>query len=105
MRNISIFTNLRSPGLLGKKPAIGLIMFIFGTLIFAIIAYNLVNNGPLIQWDLPIAEFFHSLALKSSPLVINIMIAGYYLGIWGVTIIAVIKIPICPACLYDFHAE
>ena len=90
MKNTNIFTDLRSPGSLGKKPIIGLIMFIFGTLIFAIIAYNLVNNGPLIQWDLPIAKYFHALALESSPLVINVMIAGYYIGsglIWTFGII------------------
>lgn len=81
---------LRSPGTLGKKPIIGLIMFIFGSLIFIIIAYNLVKQGPLIIWDLPVAVWFHDLALKSSPLVIDIMIAGYYVGDWGVIAIGVL---------------
>ena len=75
-----ISSGLRSSGFLGKKPIIGLMMFIFGSLIFIILAYNLVNQGSLIQWDLPLAKYFHALALKSSPLVINVMIAGYYIG-------------------------
>jgi len=81
--------NLRAPGLLGKRPIIGLIMFIIGSLIFIILAYNLVKHGPLIQWDLPVAESFHSLALKSSPLVIDIMIAGYYIGLHEIIVVGV----------------
>ncbi len=90
MNNPHTFSNLRSPGYLGNKPYIGLIMVIIGSLIFLTIAYNLVNNGPLIQWDLPVANWFHNLALNSSPLVINIMVAGYYFGVWGTALIAVI---------------
>ncbi|MBS3172322.1 phosphatase PAP2 family protein [Candidatus Woesearchaeota archaeon] len=85
-----ISSGLRSPGLLGRKPIIGLLMFIFGSLVFAIIAYNVVNQGPLIKYDLPIAESLHTLALKSSPLVIDIMLAGYPIGLYGVAIIAII---------------
>ncbi|MBS3083483.1 phosphatase PAP2 family protein [Candidatus Pacearchaeota archaeon] len=90
MENQGISRGLRSSGFLGKNPIIGLMMFIFGTLIFTIIAYNLVNQGSLIQWDLPLAKYFHALALNSSPLVINVMIAGYYIGsglIWAGAII------------------
>lgn len=90
MKEIEKTTGLRSPGLLGKKPIIGFTMFVLGTLIFIILAYNLVNHGPLIAWDLPIAEFFHALALKSSPLLINIMLAGYYIGLHGVIIVSVL---------------
>lgn len=85
-----ISSGLQSPGLLGKKPIIGLMIFVFGILIFIILAYNLVTQGPLIKWDLPIAEGFHALALKSSPLVIDIMIAGYYIGHEGIVIIAIL---------------
>lgn len=84
------YKGLRSSGLFGKKPIIGLIMFLFGSIIFISLAYNLINHGSLIKWDLSLAKFFHSLALKSSPLVINIMIAGYYIGWWGIFLIAII---------------
>jgi undecaprenyl-diphosphatase len=80
----------RPRGLLGKKPIIGIIMFIFGILIFIILAYNLVNQGPLLKWDVPLAEYFHNLALKTSPLVIDIMIAGYYIGLHGMIIFGIL---------------
>jgi undecaprenyl-diphosphatase len=77
-------------GLLGRKPKIGSIMFILGIIIFIILAYNLVNQGPLIKWDISIAEYFHSIALNTSPFVIDIMIAGYYIGLQGMIIFGVI---------------
>jgi undecaprenyl-diphosphatase len=80
----------RPPGLLGKKPVIGLIMFIFGLLIFIILAYNLVNQGPLLKWDVPLAEYFHNLALRSSPFVIGIMVVGYYTGLQGMIIFGIL---------------
>ena len=83
-------SGLRSPGLLGRKPIIGIAMFVFGSLIFLILAYNLVNNGPLVQWDLPLAEWFHAFALQSSPLLTSIMIAGYYVGNWGVVAVGIL---------------
>jgi undecaprenyl-diphosphatase len=86
----NIFSNLRTIGLLGRKPLIGLVLFIIGSLFFAILAYNVVMKGPLTQWDVPIAESFHALALNSSPAIINIMIAGYYLGIQGIAIIGLL---------------
>jgi len=81
---------LQSPGLLAKKPIIGILMFVIGSLIFIILAYSLVTHGILMKWDLPIAEYFHNIALKSSPLVINIMIAGYYIGKEGIVFIAIL---------------
>jgi len=53
---------LRSSGLLGEKPIIGFVMFIIGNLIFLILAYNLIMNGPLIKFDLYVTEYFHNLA-------------------------------------------
>jgi undecaprenyl-diphosphatase len=87
-RNVS--SGSHSTGLLGRKPIIGLIMFVLGILIFAVIAYNLVNNGPLIKWDFPLAQFFHNLALNTSPWIIDIMIAGYYIGLQGMIIFGVL---------------
>jgi len=81
----------RTLGLFGKKPVIGLTMFVIGSLIFIILAYNLVYSGPLIKWDLPIAKSLHALALKSPAFVTDIMIAGYYIGgTWGIIIIGLI---------------
>jgi undecaprenyl-diphosphatase len=81
---------LRSPGLFGKKPIIGFTMFVVGSLIFIALALNLVYNGPLIKWDLSVAESFHTFALNSSPLMTNIMVAGYYIGLQGFEIAGVL---------------
>ncbi len=83
------YRGLRVSGIFGKKPIIGLAMFVIGSLIFIILAYNLVKQGPLIQWDLPLAEWFHAFALNSSPLMTDIMIAGYYFG-YGIWIAAIL---------------
>lgn len=86
----NIFSDLRTPGLFGKKPRIGVMMFVIGSLIFIALAFNLVNNGPLIKWDLSMAEGFHALALKSPVYVINIMIAGYYIGTFAIVAVGVL---------------
>ena len=87
-RNVS--DDLSTIGFFGKKPIIGLILFIIGILIFIVLAFNLVMNGPLLKWDLPIAEYFHTIALNSSSLMINFMLAGYYIGLQGVVAIGII---------------
>ncbi len=92
MNEKNIFSSLRTPGLLGKRPIIGLIMFVIGSLIFAALAFNLVKHGPLIKWDLAVSAWFHALALKSSPLVIDIMIAGWYVGKEGIIVIAIVLV-------------
>lgn len=85
-----VLKGLCSPRWLGKRPIIGSIMFILGSLIFIALAINLVMQGQLIKWDISVAESFHALALNSSPLTTNIMIAGYYIGLQGVIIAAVL---------------
>ncbi len=39
------FTGLHAPGLLAKWPVIGIIMFIFGSLVFGALTYNLFAKG------------------------------------------------------------
>src|SRR3989344_7761366 len=86
----SIFSDLRSPGLLGKKPIIGFMLFIFGAVVFTILAYNLVNNGPLIQLDLSIAKYFYTLALDSPKWIIDVMVLSYYAGLQGTGLIEIL---------------
>jgi len=73
-------SRLPSPGLLAKWPMIGLIMFIFGSLIFGALTVNLFANGPLLAWDKAIANTLPAIGLKSLPIVKDIMTAGFYLG-------------------------
>jgi membrane-associated phospholipid phosphatase len=72
--------DLRTPGLLGRWPLIGLVMILLGGSLFAVIAMNLLANSSLIQADIQIANNLHQLALHSSPFVIGAMISGFYVG-------------------------
>ncbi len=81
---------LRSPGLLAKRPIIGLIMFIFGSLMFGALTVNLFAYGPLLAWDKAIANTLPAIGLKSPPIVKDIMIAGFYLGKQVVAILSLL---------------
>ncbi len=59
---------------------IGLIMFVFGSLVFSGLVYNLEAHGPLIEWDRALANTLPAMALKSPAYVKGIMVAGYYIG-------------------------
>ena len=76
----NIFTGLHAPGLLAKWPGIGLFMFIFGSLMFGALTYNLSAHGPLLAWDKAIANTLPAIGLKSPPFVETIMAIGFYLG-------------------------
>jgi membrane-associated phospholipid phosphatase len=74
------FTGSRTPGLLARWPMIGLSMFIFGSLLFSAMTYNLYAHGPLLAWDRLIANTLPAIGLKSPPFVKTIMDAGFYIG-------------------------
>ncbi len=74
------FIGLRSPGLLAKWPMIGLSMFIFGSLLFGAMTYNLYAHGPLLAWDSMIANTLPAIGLNSPSIVKIIMDAGFYPG-------------------------
>jgi membrane-associated phospholipid phosphatase len=74
-----------SPNLLAKWPMIGLLMFLFGGLVFGGLTYNLVAQGPLLAWDKALATTLPAMGLKSAAILKPIMDAGYYLGSWGLT--------------------
>ena len=76
----NFFYDLRSPGLLARWPIIGLIMFLFGSLMFGALTYNLLVQGPLLAWDKVIANTLPAIGLKSPPFVSGIMDAGFYIG-------------------------
>lgn len=89
--------DLQAPGLLAKWPIIGLLMVILGGLIFGALVYNLQSHGPLLQWDVPLSNTFHTLAVNSPQYIIEIMLFGFFLGKEFVVVIAVILI------LYFLH--
>ena len=85
-----VFHDIRSPGIFARYPLIGLAMFLFGGLVFGIFAYNLVSNGPLLAWDVPLAKHMHATALQGPAWVKYIMIAGYFIGDQLIALIGVI---------------
>lgn len=81
---------LRSPGFLAKWPMIGIIMFIFGGLLFGALTYNLLDHGPLIALDRELANTLPPIGLKSPPIVEYLMDAGFYLGKYAIVAIDVL---------------
>jgi membrane-associated phospholipid phosphatase len=77
-KNISF--DLRAPGLLAKWPVIGLIMLVFGSLVFGGLTYNLLAQGPLLAWDQALANTLPAIGLSSPSFVKGLMAAGFYMG-------------------------
>jgi membrane-associated phospholipid phosphatase len=71
---------LRSPGLLGQWPLLGLFMVLFGLAAFALFAFNVRTNGPLVRYDQSIANSLHQVALNSPHWLRYLMISGYFVG-------------------------
>jgi hypothetical protein len=76
----NVVTDLHSPHLLAKWPVIGLIMFVFGGLAFAGLAYNLLAHGPLLEWDRMVANTLPAIALKGPLFLKPLLDAGFYIG-------------------------
>ncbi len=65
-------------------------MVLLGGAVFGVIAYNVSTQGPLIQGDTQFINALHVVALHSSPLVLNVMILGFYVGEHAVLVIGLI---------------
>jgi membrane-associated phospholipid phosphatase len=72
--------DLRTPGLLGRHPWIGILMVLLGCAAFGAIAINLQSNGAFLQTDIGLENQVHAAALQSSPFIRDLLIAGYYVG-------------------------
>jgi undecaprenyl-diphosphatase len=89
--------DLRTPGWLGRWPVIGLVMILIGGLIFGALTYNVETKGPLLRWDVPLANEFHSEAVHTPSRTIELLIFGFYVGKELVQVIGVILV------LYFLH--
>lgn len=89
LRKTGLF-DLHSAGLLAKWPMVGFFLFLFGSLVFAGLSYNLVAHGPLLAWDHAIANTLPAIGLKSPAFVKTIMDSGFYLGKEGVMVIGIL---------------
>ncbi|MBA3870043.1 MAG: phosphatase PAP2 family protein [Anaerolineae bacterium] len=74
-------SGLRSPGLLGRWPIIGVILFLLGGGLFGGLAIAVQSHNPqLLQIDTQIANDLHTIALHSLPIIVGLAIFGYYAG-------------------------
>ena len=73
-------SGLRSPGLFAKRPAIGFMMFLLGSLAFGVLVFNLRTAGPLIALDMSLYNEFHSQAMDASGRINEMMLLGFFLG-------------------------
>lgn len=71
---------LSSPGWLARWPLVGVILFLIGASIFGAIAYNVWTKGPLLQWDVPLAQQMRSEAVKEPPRIIELLTFGFFVG-------------------------
>lgn len=83
---------VRAPGWLGRWPIIGIVMVLVGILAFGTLAYNVETKGPLLQWDVPLANTLHRDAVHTSPHLIQYVIFGFYLGREMIQVVALILI-------------
>jgi undecaprenyl-diphosphatase len=81
---------LRAPGLFKRRPIFGLILILLASLIFAVLGYNLLTNGPLVQVDMSVYKELLAKAKMASPTVNDIMLFGFFLGKQLIQLIAMI---------------
>ena len=72
--------DLRVPGILGRRPIIGAIMFLAGISLFALFAFNVWTEGPLLQWDVPLSKQFYSQAVGLPDRILEYLIFGFFVG-------------------------
>jgi len=89
-RRQAVHLGLRPAGLLGERPIIGLILFLFGALVFGGLALNLLNQGPLLAWDRVIANTLPPIALQGPGFLQPLMAAGYYIGDQVIAVLSIL---------------
>ncbi len=65
---------------LGCYPVIGYTLALIGLIVFGLLAFNVIDHGPLLRWDVPIDQSLHQMALHDSWLVVHIMIGASFMG-------------------------
>lgn len=72
--------DLRVPGLLAKRPMIGVMMFLAGISLFSLFAYNVWTQGSLIEGDAPLSRQLYREAVNAPERVIEYVIFGFFVG-------------------------
>ena len=86
----SRLSDLRTPGLLGRWPLIGVWLVVLGSVAFGAMAINVQTRGPLVEADLAATRFLQTAAQYSSLWVMNVMIFGFYLGEHVIVVLGVV---------------
>ncbi|MFT3894680.1 MAG: hypothetical protein QM730_23875 [Anaerolineales bacterium] len=83
-------SGLRTSGVFAQKPMLGLTMFLVGSFIFGIVAYNLGVNESLAQWDMTIAKLFRTIQKDARWNWMENLLFGCFIGKELVVVIAAI---------------
>jgi undecaprenyl-diphosphatase len=71
---------LQVPGWFGRWPILGISMVLLGGLSFALLGYNVLTHGPLVQLDETLYRQFLAHDKAASPSVKELMLFGFFLG-------------------------
>jgi len=86
----NVFPALRSTGILSSSPTSGLIMFLVGGLIVAVLAYLLQTGDALRQWDMTVAKTFRAMQVSAPWSLMEDILFGDFLGREVVLLIGII---------------
>ncbi len=76
----STLPGLRSPGLFKRRPIIGVILILLGSLSFAALGYDVLIHGPLIPLDQSIYKQLIVASKTAPPRINELMIFGFFVG-------------------------
>jgi undecaprenyl-diphosphatase len=82
---------------LAVKSWIGYLMFIIGAACFGLIAFNVIQHGPLTFYDQPVATDLHNMALQNGNMILQFFVFGSFIGREGAILVAL------ALCLYFFY--
>ena len=71
---------LRATGFFRRHPSLSLVLILLGSAAFAGLAYNLLAEGPLLQWDTSVYKQLLAQARAAPPVVNDIMLFGFFVG-------------------------
>jgi membrane-associated phospholipid phosphatase len=71
---------LHSPGYLGQWPLLGLLLVALGLAGFAFCAFHVRTNGPMLRYDVVVANALYRVAINSPAWLRDLMVSGYYVG-------------------------
>ena len=90
LQNAISLEGLRSPGLFKRRLMIGIVLILLGCISFAVLGYNVLTNGSLVQFDLAVYKGLLAQAKVASSRVNELILFGFFVGKQAVQWIALI---------------